>query len=258
MSYGLYLSAEGAHAQNYRLETIANNIANVDTPGFKRELAVQQARHTQRIEYGHDAPDSGSMNDVSGGVLTIGTLTEIQKQGTSMVTGEKTDMEIVGEGFFLVQHMQTGEQFLTRAGHFQKLPDGRLVTHSGSTEFAVCDMNGQPIVMTPGENWDWDSNDAGEIVEAGVHTPVALVVPQNYAKMVKQGKNMFKSEEGFTPVDTGNRKIKPRHLEGSAVDPAAEMVELIAASRLIETNLKMVQQQDDMTNGLISKVLRVS
>lgn len=256
MSYGLYISAEGAHAQNYRLETIANNIANVDTPGFKRELAMQQARHTQRILYGHDQTDSGSMNDISGGVLTAGTLTEIQKQGKSMATGEKTDFEIVGEGFFLAQHMETGEQFLTRAGHFQVLPDGQFVTHSGSTAFAICDVNGQPITIDPTAHWE--ASDYGEILQADARVMLAVVVPNDYTTMVKQGKNMFKSEDGFTPLEMNKRKLKPGHLEGSAVDPAAEMVELIAASRMIETNLKMVQQQDDMSNGLINRLLRVS
>jgi len=254
MSYGLYVSAEGAHAQNYRLETIANNIANVDTPGFKRELAVQQARHSQRIDYGQDWPYSGSMNDIGGGVLTQGTLTAFRTQGKSMV-GEKTDMEIVGDGFFLVQNIQTGEHFLTRAGDFQVLADGRLVAQGTPNEFAICDINQQPITLNPTSRWE--SCDGGEIIQDGVHTMLAVVEPNDYTKMVKQGKNMFKSEDGFTPIDMNKRRVKPGFLEGSAVDPAAEMVELIATSRLIETNLKMVQQQDDMTGGLISKVLRV-
>ncbi len=69
MPYGLYISAEGALAQSQRMEVIANNLANLDTPGFKRELAVFQARYAEAIEQGRDYPGSGSINDVGGGVM---------------------------------------------------------------------------------------------------------------------------------------------------------------------------------------------
>ena len=256
MSFGLYISAEGAHAQNYRLETIANNIANVDTPGFKRELAIQQARFTKDIELGLDEPHSGTMNDLSGGVLTIGTLTDF-KQGKSIASGNKEDMEIVGEGFFLVQQMQTGEYFLTRSGQFDMLDDGRLVTYSGPTEFAVCDDTMSPIEINPMEDWSIQDGNAS-IMQNGEATRVGIVIPNDYRQMVKQGKNMFSSEAGFTPKEDTARLVKSGHYEGSAVDPAAEMVELIATSRVIETNVKMMQHQDEMSQSLISQVLRVS
>ncbi|MDR1492657.1 MAG: flagellar hook basal-body protein [Planctomycetaceae bacterium] len=254
MSFGLYISAEGAHAQNYRLETIANNIANVNTPGFKRELAMQQARFTKRTELGQDVEYSGTMNDVSGGVRTIGTLTEF-KQGKSIASGNKEDMEIVGEGYFVVQNIQTGEQLLTRAGQFDVLSDGQLVAYSGPTQYAVCDTDLTPIVLNPNERWDVRDGDAA-IIQGGDAIQVALVLPNDKFQMVKQGQNMFKCDAGFTPKEDRARSIKSGHYEGSAVDPAAEMVELIAASRLIETNVKMIQQQDQMTEGLIGRVLR--
>ena len=184
MSFGLYISAEGAHAQNYRLETIANNIANVETPGFKRELAMQQARYTKETELGLDQEGSGTMNDLSGGVLTIGTLTEF-RQGKSIASGVKEDMEIVGEGFFLVQQMQTGEYFLTRSGKFDLLSDGRLVTYSGPTQFAVCDENQNPIVINPFEDWQVRDGDA-TFVQGGEEFRVGIVIPNDYYKMVKQ------------------------------------------------------------------------
>jgi len=256
MSYGLYISAEGAHAQNYRLETIANNIANVDTPGFKRELAMQQARYPKETELGIDEPGSGTMNDLSGGVITIGTLTEY-RQGKSIASGNKEDMEIVGEGFFLVQQIDTGEYFLTRSGQFDMLSDGRLVTYSGPTQFAVCDDNQNPITINPNARWDVRDGDAA-IMQDGEATRVGIVIPNDYHQMVKQGQNMFKSEAGFTQKEDTARLVKSGHYEGSAVNPAAEMVELIATSRIIETNVKMMQHQDEMTQSLISQVLRIS
>ncbi len=76
MTYGLYMSAEGAAAQAKRMEVLANNLANVDTPGFKRQLAVLQARHAEAILQGLDSPDSATINNVGGGVEIDGTLTD--------------------------------------------------------------------------------------------------------------------------------------------------------------------------------------
>ena len=71
MPYGFYISAEGAHAQAKRLEILANNLANVDTAGFKRELAVFRARNAEATQRGEDVRGSGSLNDLGGGVLVL-------------------------------------------------------------------------------------------------------------------------------------------------------------------------------------------
>ena len=76
MPYGMYISAEGAHAQSKRLETLSNNLANVDTPGFKRDLALFQARHAEEINQGTDYPGSRGLNDIGGGVSVRETKTD--------------------------------------------------------------------------------------------------------------------------------------------------------------------------------------
>ena len=76
MPYGMYISAEGAKAQATRLETIANNLANVDTPGFKRDVTTFQARFAEAIDQGLDYPGSGSINDLGGGVAVASVLTD--------------------------------------------------------------------------------------------------------------------------------------------------------------------------------------
>ena len=76
MPYGMYLSAEGAKVQAQRLEFIANNLANIDTPGFKRDVPTFQARFSEAIQRGQDFPGSKSRNDVGGGVKLIGVETD--------------------------------------------------------------------------------------------------------------------------------------------------------------------------------------
>src|SRR5687768_2999284 len=128
MSYGLYISAEGAMAQNLRLETIANNLANVDSAGFKRDLAIFQARYAEEIENGLDYHGSGSVNDVGGGVMVAGTLTDYSP-GTLKRTNIDTDLAIAGDGFFVVS--KDGQQHLTRGGNFLLDSAGRLTTQTG-------------------------------------------------------------------------------------------------------------------------------
>ncbi len=88
MPYGMYLSAEGAKAQAQRLEFIANNLANVDTPGFKRDVPTFQARFSEAIQRGQDFPGSKSRNDVGGGVKLIGVETDFS-HATLKSTGVK-------------------------------------------------------------------------------------------------------------------------------------------------------------------------
>jgi flagellar basal-body rod protein FlgF len=76
MPYGLYISAEGANVQGRRLEVIANNLANVDTVGFKKDLAVFQARYAEGIKQGLVPPDTGAIENEGGGVMSVETVTD--------------------------------------------------------------------------------------------------------------------------------------------------------------------------------------
>ena len=99
MDYGMYVSAAGADSQTRRMEVLTNNISNVDTPGFKEELAVLQARDSRAVLDGLDVPGSGSINDLGSGVSMIETTTNFSP-GTLRPTGNKWDMAIKGDGFF--------------------------------------------------------------------------------------------------------------------------------------------------------------
>ncbi len=259
MSYGLYVSAEGAHSQEYKLRTIANNIANVDTPGFKREVALQMARHTERIDQGFDYPGSGTINDISGGVITVGTKTEFML-GKVESTTNPTDLTIADDGkaFFVVQDPRNGELLLTRAGNFEILSDGALVLQSGKGRYAVVDEEMQPIMVDVNDP-TWHITDDGAVQQAGgIRTNIALVHPNDYDNMLKLGENVYRSLDGQTAVPQMDRHVKAFTRELSTVNPAAEMIEMIVTTRAIETNTKMMQNQDEMTAGLLNKVLSIT
>ncbi|OHB85810.1 MAG: hypothetical protein A2V98_12820 [Planctomycetes bacterium RBG_16_64_12] len=252
MPYGLYLSAEGAQAQITRLEVIANNLANVDTVGFKRELAMMQARYAEETELGQDSPGSGSINDVGGGVLVRETKTDFSP-GPLKRTGVPTDMAIQGEGFFLVQ--KEGENFLTRAGNFLVNAQGELVTQYGQQKYAVLTDAGTPVVINP-DSGPWELTPSGSVRQAGTVQNLAVVSPASMGDLVRVGENVFRPLAQPLPVAPGKRSVAGGYLEMSGVQPTSEMIQLIEASRAAEANMNMIQTQDEMLSGLVNRVMR--
>jgi flagellar basal-body rod protein FlgF len=100
--YGLYISAEGAAAQQRRLEVIANNMANSDTVGFKQDVATFQARYSEAIQRGMASPGDQSINNLGGGVKMFDVATDFSKSNLA-TTNKQLDFAIPGKGFFHVQ-----------------------------------------------------------------------------------------------------------------------------------------------------------
>ncbi len=249
MPYGMYLSAAGAHVQSQRLQVLANNLANVSTPGFKREFAVFQALNPEAIERGQATAGSGSHNDVGGGVAFQETVTDFSG-GTLRQTGNPSDVAIDGNGFFLVA--KDGEQFLTRAGNFHFAPDGRLMTEQGHQVLAT---DRQPVVINPTVPWEFQSH--GTLAQAGNAIPLAIVKPKSLGDLTKAGENMFSPQAEIQDVVPGERRVAGGFLEQSSVQPALEMMELIETSRVYEANVRMIQNQDQLLGTLINRVLKV-
>lgn len=249
MPYGLYVSAEGASAQNRRMEALANNLANVDTIGFKRELAVLQARYSEATERGQAEPGSGSINDLSGGVYLKQTDTDFSS-GPLRRTMNPTDMAIDGEGFFVVQKGDTS--YLTRAGNFRLNVRGELVTQQ---DHAVLNDTGTPIVIDPA-NGPWILTPQGTVRQPGMEQNLALVKAASRGDLVKSGENLFRPLAETRPLPPEQRRVVSGYIETSGVQPTTEMVELIEATRAIEVNVSMMQTQDQMSGNLLSRVLR--
>lgn len=248
MPYGLYLSAEGAHAQQKRLEVVANNLANVDTVGFKRDLAIFQARYAEATERGLDLPGSGSLNDQGGGILVQQTATDYSS-GPLKRTEIPTDMAIEGDGYFVVQ--KNGESFLTRAGNFQLTSTGQLITQQG---YPVLSQEGSPITIDPGSPWELTGT--GTVRQRGAAQNLALVQPASKGDLVKVGENLFRPLAETTEVPSGERRVASGYVEASGVKPTTELMEMIEATRAIEINLSMMQTQDQMLSGLVNRVLK--
>lgn len=246
MPYGLWMSAEGAIVQQRRLDVVANNLANANTPAFKRDLLRAQARYAEAIEQGLDYPGSGTIDDVGGGVKVFDTVTEFE-MGTLQVTNRPTDMAIKGDGFFMVDH--DGKQMLTRAGNFDIRPDGMLVTVNGDP---VLDRDRRPIVIGP---TPWQVSENGAIEQGGSLSPLALVRPRTNAELVKVGDNLYEPMGTVDNIPERERSVAWQTLEGSSVVPTTEMMEMIEATRAFEANVSMIRNHDQMLGTLISRVL---
>ncbi len=249
MPYGMYISAEGAQAQSRRIEVIANNLANVQTLGFKREIAVLQARNSEAIEQGLDSPGSKSINDIGGGVYVPETMTEF-KTGPFDVTGQPDHLALRNDAFFMVE--RDGEQFLTRAGNFVMNDQGQLTTQQG---YPVLDEAGGPIEVDPTLPWQFESD--GTLSQDGDGTPLAMVRPASLGDLARHGENLFRPLGPTTPLELNERAgaVTVGCVEQSSVEPTTEMMEMISASRAFETNIRLIQQQDEMLGGLVNRVM---
>jgi flagellar basal body rod protein FlgG len=252
MPYGLYISAEGAQAQQRRLETIANNLANVETPGFKRDIATFQSRFAEAIQQGTDYPGSRSENDIGGGVKIIDVLTDFAASSLRE-TETPTDMAVNGEGFFQVRG-RDGAVYLTRAGNFTLDAQGRLVTQID--DLAVLDESGGEIIINDGSPWEVQAG--GRVVQDGAATTIGLVQPRSLGDLVKVGANLFKPLAPVAPVPAGERDVRQGYLEQSGVNPTREMTAMIETSRAFEANTRLIQHQDSMISGLVNRVLAVN
>lgn len=249
MSYGIYLSAEGALAQNRRLETIANNLANVDTVGFKRDLAILQARYAEETERGLDFPGSCSINDVGGGVKLACTPTDFST-GPLKHTELPTDMAIPGEGFFVVQ--KDGQNYLTRAGNFVVDADGLLRTQQG---YPVLNETLRPVAIDPALG-PWTLTEDGGIQQGNTVNNLAIMQTASPADLAKAGENLFWPLSTPLRLPPEARRVIGGHLEMSSVRPTTEMVDMIEASRAFEANVNLIRGQDQMMGTLIGRLLR--
>lgn len=258
MIYGFYLSTAGAMAQNYRLNVIANNIANVDTGGFRKQFAPLQARPDHLSEYGYGPavlPDDPRRMD--GGVHLYDAPSDMDTQGAYQTTYRQLDMAIDGPGFFEIK--REDGTFLTRDGAMTCDERGFLIPASGKGQFVG--TGGEPIRIDPNNVDSLAIMEDGRIFqnqaadgEAPVFVPLgqlAISTPPQGAAMRRVGDNLFEYGGESEPA-TG--KIRQGLLEGSNVEPINQMTGMIETQRAFQLNINMIQLQADTLATLIQQV----
>ncbi len=250
MYYGLYISASGAEAQNRKVEILSNNLANVGTVGFKRELALLEARDSAAIERGMLSRGSQAIEDIGGGVRLMGTATDFSL-GALKPTGIPTDLALEDTRmFFCIE--RDGQELLTRAGNFQVRADGILTTADGAS---VLSTDGAQIQFDP--DLPWRTLPGGVVDQGGDLIELAIFKVDDPRNLTKTGSNSFSAAAAnVEPALPEERRVRTGFLEMSDVNQIEEMVDLIATSRGYETNIRMIQNHDQMTGNLVSRMMR--
>lgn len=251
MLYGLYLSTAGAKAQSYRQDVIANNIANVDTTGFRRQIAILQERPDHATEFGAPPPvNPADLRRLGGGVNMYTDPTDFETPGVYQATERNLDVALEGEGFFRIQ--REGREFLTRNGSFTTDADGNLRSSDGNG--FVLGTDGRPIRLLTSD--PIDVAPSGEVYQNDVQLGrLAIRRPANYGELAREGDSLYSTEGVTFPADA---KVRQRMLEKSNVEPITSMVDLIETARAFDLNIEMIRLQNQTAATLIQSVPRLA
>lgn len=250
----LSIAATGMSAQQTNVEVIANNVANINTTGFKRARAefTDLLYQTDRAA-GTLARDDDTMipegNQLGLGVRTV-AIRHLSMQGALSPTSNKLDVALDGKGYFQVQG-ENNEILYTRDGAFNKDANGQLVTLDGNVVI--------PNITIPQTATDVQINSAGQVYAiigaTGQQQLLGQLAIANFANetgLDALGGNLFRENQASgnavigNPGDPGFGKIHQGYLESSNVDPVKEITELIAAQRAYEMNSKVISAASDM------------
>ncbi len=264
MIRGIYTGCSGMLIQLARTNVIANNLANVDTVGFKCEETVFRAYPEHEIVRVYDQTSSSLFEialpfrqaPVIGKLGTASVVDETFIEGTAgplINTGNPLDLALREEGTFFVLQDSKGRRYYTRAGNFTLNSNGEVVSQSGykllSEGGPIAVPEGSEIRFSEDGRFFIDGEEAGRLLIVKFKTPT-------YLKRI--GKNLYlETKASGKPVRQETVKLAVGMLEGSNVSPVREMVELIEAYRAYEANQRMVTTQDDSLGRAITTLTRV-
>lgn len=259
MNYGLNIAASGVLTSLYRQDVLSNNLANVNTAGFKPDIVATRARDAARIEDGlFHLPSNAMLERLGAGVLMAPNRVSLD-QGALERTGAPLDLAIEGEGFFVVSAgsgTDTERLRLTRDGRLTLDSRGRLV--QAASGLPLLDVNGRPIRLDPGAEANVGPD--GTIVQNGAAVArLQIAAVTDPAGLEKAGDNLFRISSGeVVSKRAGTGKVVSGFYERSAVDPIEAMMEITAAANAVATGGRMIQLFDELMGRAISTFARLA
>ncbi len=226
---------------SYRtMDTIANNLANLSTPAFKRE----QAQFSEYVET--LPPAEGQTEPQTLSFVQDAGIVRDTSQGQLQRTNAPFDFAINGKGYFVVQ-TPNGERY-TRNGHFALDAQGTLVDAAGNQVLG----EGGPVTITP-DDGDIHVSEDGTI--SGIHGQLGklrLVGFDDDKKLTKEGASLYASDQPATPVT--DRHIEQGTIETSNVEPVVEISHMLQVMRAYQATANLTQAQEDLMRETIDKL----
>ena len=253
MIRALYTAATGMNAMETNVATISNNIANVNSTGFKKSRAEFQDLLYQNLRLvgtlspnGNQIPTGASL----GLGTKLGAISRVNTQGDFIQTTNELDIGITGRGYFQIA-LPDGTIAYTRAGSFKMNNTGQVVTVDGLPLEPAITIPADAIVISIDENGSVSVTQPGATAPTVLGT-IQLATFQNRAGLQAIGNNAFKETDSSGAPTAGgpNTDVRGKTLQGfiemSNVSVVEEMVNLISAQRAYETNSRTVQTGDEM------------
>jgi len=249
MIRGMYMSTMGMLNDMYKLDLIANNLANVDTAGYKEDVATFKT-YMDAVMYSSAVDNPFKSLTPIGkleGAVVLDEVKTVFAQGPMEYTGNPYDVAIDGKGFFAVS--RNGKVLYTRAGNFKRNSDGFLVTNEGDH---VLDENGNGIKIPNGALISED----GVIYDRNNRkiAKIATVVFKNPDKLRKVGYNYFEETKESGKASIANLGLKVGYIEKSNVNALKEMVNMIKALRHFEIAQRSITSSDELLGRLFNSV----
>lgn len=253
----LFVGASGMYAQQTKIDVVANNLANVNTAGFKKNRVNFEDLLYHNIARANGLIGNPGNSYSLGAGAAIAATDKIFTPGDVKKTGQPFDLAIKGQGFFEVT-LPDGSLGYTRNGAFQVDPQGMLTTSDGyplSSSIQVPADATNVTISPSGQVSVTEPNQTGPVVIGQLNLDTFV----NPAGLQAQGNNIYiptASSGAATPSEpaqNGAGEIAQGYLEGSNVNLINEMVDLVMAQRAYEMNSKVVQASDQLlsiSNGL--------
>ncbi|REB09761.1 flagellar basal body rod protein FlgG [Sporosarcina sp. BI001-red] len=275
MLRSMYAGISGLKNFQTKLDVIGNNIANVNTYGFKKGRTVFKDLYSQTVA-GASGPggNRGGVNPKQVGLGSqLAAIDTLHTAGSTQFTGNTLDLAIEGDGFFVVQNGAKGENQFTRAGNFYLDQNGSLVDGDGrfvmvadkkadgvTTDTAKGDLKQVDIPLTAtslsiGQNGVISYVEGGVLKEAGV---IQIAKFNNPGGLEKTGGNLYVDSPNSgtavfnEPQVKGNGSIKSGSLEMSNVDLSEEFTEMIVAQRGFQANTRIITTSDEILQELVN------
>lgn len=252
MSFGLYTSASGMLTAMHRMDIASNNLANLETVGFKMDITAPKARGSAREEDGLSLPSSDLLERLGAGPHVDRTRTSMS-QGMLETTRSDLDVALRGKGFFRLQGAD-GRDLLTRDGRLTLNSQGQLV--QASTGTPVLSDGGSPITLSA--NGPIAIDKTGQISQNGV--PIArlgVTDLEDPSTLVKRGNAAFENTGGSSEIQS-SAEVVQRAVERSTVNPVSAMLEISSAERAVSSGARVIRSYDEVLGRLIGTFGRLA